>query len=75
MPNQFPIKPPAQIPCAHWNHFPMHPRVMIAFSSIIKGSDSPLPPPPSPGSYSYCSACNAMQKLCIKPQRSAHAQT
>ncbi|XP_017468401.1 PREDICTED: uncharacterized protein LOC108371503 [Rhagoletis zephyria] len=65
MPNQFPIKPPAQMPCAHWNHFPIHPQRQVTFSSSsgrCNGSNGPSSPPPSPSSYSYCSACDAMQK-------------
>ncbi|XP_039961959.1 uncharacterized protein LOC120775713 [Bactrocera tryoni] len=60
MPHQFPITPPAQMPCPHWNHFPIHPQVQHPFGSCqgnVSGS-----PPPSPSSYSYCSACNAMKK-------------
>ncbi|XP_017465804.1 PREDICTED: uncharacterized protein LOC108358824 [Rhagoletis zephyria] len=62
MPNTFPIKPPAQMPCPHWNHFPIHPQVQVTFGSSCNGPNSPSSPPPTPSSYSYCSACNAMQK-------------
>ncbi|XP_011177347.1 uncharacterized protein LOC105208939 [Zeugodacus cucurbitae] len=64
MPNsQFPITPPPQMPCPHWNHFPIHPQVKLAFGSC--GGNGSTSPPPSPSSYSYCnacSACNAMKK-------------
>ncbi|XP_037940602.1 uncharacterized protein LOC119673402 [Teleopsis dalmanni] len=52
----FPIHPPRQMPCPHWQHFPITPAVKMGNCPQSPGS---LSPPPSPDSYMYCSVCNA----------------
>nr|XP_014090719.1 uncharacterized protein LOC106617824 [Bactrocera oleae] len=62
MPQHFPITPPAQMPCPHWNHFPIHPQVQHPYGSYNGNGNGRDSPPPSPSSYSYCSVCNSMKK-------------
>ncbi|XP_055384333.1 uncharacterized protein LOC129613992 [Condylostylus longicornis] len=56
---QFPTHPPLQMPCPHWNHFPIHPK-------------SPTTPTTPPVSYNYCTQCKCTENKCTKDSKVEH---
>ncbi|XP_037727831.1 uncharacterized protein LOC119558381 [Drosophila subpulchrella] len=67
----FPIHPPKQMPCPHWQHFPISPvdskpnpfdsaggAAAAAANQVNMGVNKP----PEPLSYSYCLQCKASGK-------------
>ncbi|KAH8373243.1 hypothetical protein KR009_008326 [Drosophila setifemur] len=77
----FPIHPPKQMPCPHWQHFPISPvdskpnpfdAVGGAAASAAQGSlrDS-MNKPPEPVSYKYCLQCKSNGKEALLNGNSA----
>ncbi|KAH8292888.1 hypothetical protein KR044_004200 [Drosophila immigrans] len=64
----FPIHPPKQMPCPHWQHFPISPvdskpSPFGNSSSNNNGLSSSVEnKPPEPVSYRYCVQCKAASK-------------
>ncbi|EDW29999.1 GL15937 [Drosophila persimilis] len=65
----FPIHPPKQMPCPHWQHFPISPvdtkanpfDSMGGAAAAANGSAA-VNKPPEPVSYRYCLQCKASGK-------------
>ncbi|EDW81880.1 uncharacterized protein Dwil_GK25497 [Drosophila willistoni] len=64
----FPIHPPKQMPCPHWQHFPISPvdskpnpfdSIGGAASAATTTTTNGHEKPPEPVSYSYCLQCKA----------------
>lgn len=51
----FPLHVPKQMPCEHWNHFPVN--TVLATIATVSGS-----PPPTPEQMPYCKICRAQEK-------------
>ncbi|KAH8387134.1 hypothetical protein KR093_005056 [Drosophila rubida] len=62
----FPIHPPKQMPCPHWQHFPISPvdsKPSPFGSSNNNGATAAAEnKPPEPVSYRYCVHCKAAGK-------------
>ncbi|XP_030563192.1 uncharacterized protein LOC115764371 [Drosophila novamexicana] len=60
----FPIHPPKQMPCPHWQHFPISPvdSKPAPFGSSNNDTVAPVNKPPEPVSYRYCAHCKAAGK-------------
>ncbi|XP_064555805.1 uncharacterized protein LOC135440520 [Drosophila montana] len=60
----FPIHPPKQMPCPHWQHFPISPvdSKPNPFGSSNNDAVAPVTKPPEPVSYRYCVHCKAAGK-------------
>ncbi|KAH8240438.1 hypothetical protein KR038_007233 [Drosophila bunnanda] len=67
----FPIHPPKQMPCPHWQHFPISPvdskpnpfdSMGGAASAATHSGMGATSKPPEPVSYRYCLQCKASGK-------------
>ncbi|KAH8291633.1 hypothetical protein KR018_007855 [Drosophila ironensis] len=62
----FPIHPPKQMPCPHWQHFPISPvdSKPNPFDSVggAAAATQEKNKPPEPVSYRYCLQCKASGK-------------
>ncbi|KAH8303358.1 uncharacterized protein [Drosophila kikkawai] len=67
----FPIHPPKQMPCPHWQHFPISPvdskpnpfdSVGGAAAAATHSGMGATTKPPEPVSYRYCLQCKASGK-------------
>ncbi|ALC49400.1 CG12643 [Drosophila busckii] len=61
----FPIHPPKQMPCPHWQHFPISPvdsKPSPFDSNNGLAATAVQQKPPEPVSYRYCVQCKAANK-------------
>ncbi|KAM8719385.1 hypothetical protein ACLKA7_012009 [Drosophila subpalustris] len=62
----FPIHPPKQMPCPHWQHFPISPvdnkPSPFGNSTNNNNNNATVNKPPEPVSYRYCVHCKAAGK-------------
>ncbi|EDV95153.1 uncharacterized protein LOC6569463 [Drosophila grimshawi] len=61
----FPIHPPKQMPCPHWQHFPISPvdsKPSPFGTSNNNDASVAVNKPPEPVSYRYCVQCKTAGK-------------